>query len=110
MTGWIVYFMQFKSDDFINNSYNARLATLADYTVRGDILASDGTVLATTNVDKAGNETRNYPYGNVFAHAVGYSVNGMSGVELDANYNLLRSNAFALTRILDVYKRQMMVL
>ena len=106
MTGWIVYFMQFKSDDFINNSYNARLATLADYTVRGDILASDGTVLATTNVDEAGNETRNYPYGNVFAHAVGYSVNGMSGVELDANYNLLRSNAFALTRIFNEIRDQ----
>lgn len=26
MTGWIIYFMQFKSEDFINNSYNARLA------------------------------------------------------------------------------------
>lgn len=91
--------MQFKSEDFINNSYNARLAKLSDYTVRGDILANDGTVLATTNVDEAGNETRKYPYGSVFAHAVGYSVNGMSGVELDANYNLLRSNAFILTRI-----------
>ncbi len=99
MTGWIIYFMQFKSEDFINNSYNARLAKLSDYTVRGDILANDGTVLATTNVDEAGNETRKYPYGSVFAHAVGYSVNGMSGVELDANYNLLRSNAFILTRI-----------
>ena len=99
MTGWIIYFMQFKSEDFINNSYNARLAKLSDYNVRGDILANDGTVLATTNVDEAGNETRKYPYGSVFAHAVGYSVNGMSGVELDANYNLLRSNAFILTRI-----------
>lgn len=48
MTGWIIYFMQFKSEDFINNSYNARLAKLSDYTVRGDILANDGTVLATT--------------------------------------------------------------
>lgn len=67
MTGWIIYFMQFKSEDFINNSYNARLAKLSDYTVRGDILANDGTVLATTSVDEAGNETRNYPYGSVFA-------------------------------------------
>lgn len=99
MTGWLVYFMQFQSEDFINNSYNARLATLSDYVIRGDILASDGTVLATTAVDDAGNETRQYPYGSVFSHAVGYSVNGMSGVELDANYNLLRSNSFFLTRI-----------
>ena len=28
MTGWIIYFMQFKSEDFINNSYNARLENI----------------------------------------------------------------------------------
>lgn len=99
MTAYLIYFMQVKSDDFINNSYNARLATLADQTIRGDILANDGTILAKTQVDEQLNETRYYPYGRVFAHAVGYSVNGMAGAELDANYNLLRSNSFILTRI-----------
>ncbi len=99
MTGYYIYFVQFQSDDFINNSYNARLDTLEDHTIRGDILANDGTVLAETSVDEAGNETRNYPYANTFAHAVGYAVNGMSGVELDANYNLLCSNAFILNRL-----------
>lgn len=99
MTGYFIYFVQFESDDFINNPYNARLETLEDHTIRGDILANDGTVLAETIVDEMGNETRHYPYANTFAHAVGYSVNGMSGVELDANYYLLSSNAFILNRL-----------
>jgi peptidoglycan glycosyltransferase len=99
MTGYFLYFVGFESEDFINNPYNARLATMADQVVRGDILSSDGTILATTNVDDWGNETRSYPYGRVFAHAVGYADNGMAGVELSANYNLLRSNSFILTRI-----------
>jgi peptidoglycan glycosyltransferase len=99
MTGYFIYFVGFESTDFINNPYNARLATMAEQVVRGDILSSGGEILATTQVDDWGNETRVYPYGRVFAHAVGYADNGMAGVELDANYQLLRSNSFILTRI-----------
>lgn len=99
MTGYFIYFIQEKSDDFINNSYNARLEQLQKYAVRGDVLADDGTVLATMTVNGDGSETRSYPYANLFAHAVGYSINGMSGVELDANYYLLNSNTFLLNRL-----------
>lgn len=99
MTGYFVYFVQVKSSDFVNNPYNARLDRLEQYAVRGKILADDGTVLAETQVDEAGNETRYYPYGNVFAHAVGFSSNGMAGVELDANYHLLTSNTFIVNRL-----------
>ena len=38
------YFLQVKSEDVINNSYNARLDSFSDRIVRGRILASDGTV------------------------------------------------------------------
>lgn len=99
MTGYFVYFVQVKSEDFINNSYNARLETMKNHTICGNILANDGTILAETRLDDAGNETRYYPYANVFAHAIGYASNGMSGVELDANYHLHRSNAFILNRL-----------
>lgn len=99
MTGYFIYFIQVKSDDFINNSYNARLNQLQNYSIRGNILADDGSVLAQTTVNEDGSETRSYPYGSVFAHAVGYSINGMSGAELDANYYLLTSNSFILTRL-----------
>ena len=68
------YFLQMKSEDVINNPYNARLDSFSDRIVRGSILASDGTVLAETTTDDAGNETRVYNYGGVFDHAVGYSL------------------------------------
>ncbi|MDD6193462.1 MAG: penicillin-binding protein 2 [Lachnospiraceae bacterium] len=99
MTGYFAYFVQVKSSDFVNNPYNARLERLEQYAIRGRILAADGTVLAETQLDEAGNETRYYPYGNVFAHAVGYASNGMAGVELDANYHLLTSNTFIVNRL-----------
>lgn len=99
MTGYFVYFVQVKSSDFINNSYNARLENLQKQAIRGNILAEDRTVIAATQVAEDGTEYRSYPYGNVFAHAVGFSVNGMAGVELDANYYLLTSNAFILNRL-----------
>ena len=99
MSGYFAYFVQVKSSDFVNNPYNARLDRLEQYAIRGKILAEDGTVLAETQVDDAGNETRYYPYGNVFAHAVGYSSHGMAGVELDANYHLLTSHTFIVNRL-----------
>ena len=49
--GW---FLQLKSEDVINNSYNARLDSFADRVVRGEIKSSDGRILAETNVDEAG--------------------------------------------------------
>ena len=104
LSAYFCYFMVFSSEDFINNSYNARISAMSESVVRGDILSSDGQVLATTETDNEGNETRVYPYGNVFAHAVGYNSNGMAGVELDGNFYLLRSHSFILNRILNDLK------
>ena len=53
-------------DSVINNSYNARLDSFSDRIVRGRILASDGTVPAQTQMDGGGNETRVYPFGDIF--------------------------------------------
>ena len=86
------YFLQMKSEDVINNPYNARLDSFSDRIVRGSILASDGTVLAETTTDDAGNETRVYNYGGVFDHAVGYSSKGKTGIEAMANFYLLSSH------------------
>lgn len=99
MIGYFVYFMVFRSEDFINSPYNKRQDTFAVHVVRGSILSSDGQVLAETVTDENGEETRQYPYGSVFAHAVGYAVNGKSGIESTANFNLLRSHASFLKRL-----------
>ena len=86
-----VNFQLNESEDFINNDYNSREDLFAERVTRGEIHSADGKVLATTIVDTEG-ESRFYPYDYLFSHVVGYSVNGKSGVEKIANFNLLRSH------------------
>jgi len=90
----IAHYVNFQineSEDFINNDYNGREELFAERVIRGEIHSADGEVLATTIVDN-GNEARFYPYDYLFSHVVGYSVNGKSGIEKIANFNLLRSH------------------
>lgn len=89
---YLGYFLQIKSEDVIGNPYNARLNSFADRIVRGNILSNDGTVLARTNVSEDGTETREYPYNELFAHVVGYSSAGKTGLESIANFYLLSSH------------------
>lgn len=93
-----------KSDSFINSSYNPRLDSMSKTVVRGEILSSGGDVLAKTQTDADGNETRVYPYGRIFAHVVGYSSNGKSGIESVENFALLRSHTFFLEQIVNDLK------
>ena len=93
------YFLQVRSEDVINNSYKARLDRFSDRIVRGKIMAGDGTVLAETQVDADGNETRVYYYGSVFDHAVGYSAKGKTGIEALANFYLLTSHVNLLEQV-----------
>ncbi len=104
LIGYMVYFQVVKSDSFISSSYNSRLDLYAERVIRGDILSSEGDVLATTVVDEDGEESRSYPFGRVFAHVVGYTNNGKSGLEKQYNFNLLRSHSFFLTQIVNELK------
>ncbi len=99
MMGYIVYFNAVKSKDIINSPYNVRLDSMADRVVRGKILDQDGQVLAETIVAEDGSEKRNYPYGAIYGHVVGYDSHGKSGLESLNNFDLLTSNAFFAERI-----------
>ena len=99
MMGYIVYFNAVRSKDMINNPHNVRLDSMADRVVRGCILDDSGNVLAETIVSEDGSETRNYPYGKLYAHVVGYDALGKSGLESTENFDLLTSNAFFLERL-----------
>lgn len=92
MGAYMGYFIQAESEEVINNPYNSRLDSLSDRIIRGKILSSDGTVLAETSVAEDGSETRIYPYGELFAHVVGYSTAGKTGIESLANFYLLSSH------------------
>lgn len=94
LMGYFTYFQFEESEQFINNPYNKRQELFTQSVVRGEIYSADGVTLAETIVDEEGNETRKYPYGRIFAHVVGYSTHGNTGIESLANFSLLRSNIF----------------
>lgn len=92
----IIYLIKFQvvdSGDIITNSYNKRLSTYGENMIKGTIYSSNGKELAVTEVDEDGNKTRNYPYDKMFAHVVGYDINGKAGLESKCNYQLFTSNA-----------------
>ncbi|MDO4303981.1 MAG: penicillin-binding transpeptidase domain-containing protein [Bacillota bacterium] len=93
MAGYIAYYSVTHQQELINNSYNGRQQMLLAQNRRGSIYSADGNILARTVVDEEGNEKREYPYQNLFSHAVGYATNGRMGVEAQANYYLINSNA-----------------
>lgn len=99
MMGYMVYFYVVQSKEIINSPYNVRLDYMSDRVVRGKILDSNGKVLAETKVAEDGTETRVYPYGDMFAHVVGYDSHGKSGLESTGNFHLLTSNAFFIERL-----------
>ncbi len=106
MIGYFIYFEAILSPDVINNPYNARLDAFAERIIRGNILSADGTVLARTTVSEDGTETREYPYANLFAHAVGYSTRGTTGIEELANYYLLSSSISQVDQLKNQVKDQ----
>ena len=96
MMGYFAYFIIFRSSDIINNSYNKRQTVLAERVVRGEILSAQGEVLAKTVTDEEGTETREYPYGELFANVVGRFSKGKTGIEESENIRLLTSNISSL--------------
>jgi len=93
MTYYIADYAISNQQTLISNSYNGRQKILAAQNIRGTIYSKDGDVLVSSSVNESGTEVRNYAYGKLFAHVVGYAVNGKMGVEADANYYLINSNA-----------------
>lgn len=106
MMGYLVWFGAVRSKEIINSPYNVRLDSMAERVIRGEIVDKDGNVLAKTNVSKDGTETREYPYGNLYAHVIGYDSNGKAGLESTQNFNLLTSNAFFLEKIANEIKEE----
>lgn len=92
MLGYLGYYVATSEQEMLNNSYNTRQELLQSRNLRGTIYSKDKEVLAETRLDDEGNETRVYPYDNMFSHIVGYSTKGRTGVEALANYYLINTN------------------
>ncbi len=91
MAGYVVYFVMHDSDEVLNNSYNNRQELLAKRVTKGSILSDTGKVLAETKTDSSGEEYRYYPYDGLFAHVVGRSTHGKTGLESSEGYTMLTS-------------------
>lgn len=101
LAGYLVYFNVYKADEINSNANNTKQESKQEQIIRGSILSADGEILAGTNVDEEGNETRLYPFENVFAHVVGYATNGKAGVEAESNFDLLSCHASILEQVKD---------
>ncbi len=93
MMGYTCHYAATHQQELINNSYNGRQELFIARNTRGKIYAAGGQVLAETQTDEQGKETRVYPYENLFAHVVGYASNGRFGIEAESNFYLINSNA-----------------
>ena len=93
LAGYFLYSVQFYAKSTVNDSHNTRKKDLAKQVIRGSIFAADGSVLAQEALDSEGKEVRNYPYGELFAHVVGFASMGSTGIESAADVDLLTSNA-----------------
>lgn len=94
----VAYIEIFERDSLNSNINNTRKAGSGNV-IRGNIVTLDGTVLASTDIDGEGNETRSYPYANIFAHAVGYASNGSAGLEAEENFDLMSSHTSLLSQM-----------
>lgn len=92
MIGYMVYFQVEQSKKLLSSPYNQRQIRKENNVIRGSILSNDGDILAETTVNEDGTENRVYKYTNLFAHVVGYSDYGGSGLEAVQSYRLLESH------------------
>lgn len=88
LIGYLIYFTVFEQKKMSMHPQNSRLNNLESEVLRGDIYDSKRRLLATTD----GEGNRVYPYDNLYAHVVGYSQYGKTGVEALANSELLYPN------------------
>lgn len=93
MSTYLFIYVKNNEQKLINNSYNSRSTLLAKENIRGVIYDNAGNILAQTVTDASGKEHREYPYKNMYAHVVGFSTKGKTGVESEGNYYLINSNA-----------------
>ncbi|MBQ6361391.1 MAG: penicillin-binding protein 2 [Lachnospiraceae bacterium] len=105
MAGYMIRFVYRDADLYKNDSRNAkRMKQLENKFLRGDIMAADETVLATTSVTEDGGESRSYPLGQTFAHVVGYTGRGTTGIEGMANSYLQDSHTNPALRIVEALR------
>ncbi|MBR1471343.1 MAG: FtsW/RodA/SpoVE family cell cycle protein [Lachnospiraceae bacterium] len=92
MFGNILLFLWREGGVAMTNTYNSkRIAILERDNIRGEIYAADGTVLARTIPGEVA-DGREYPFGELYAHVVGYAAKGGAGIEREMQRYLITSD------------------
>ena len=104
MIGYYAYFIVVDSQEVASNSYNKRVDDRQEKIQRGTIYANNGEKLAFSDPGSTGNKNRHYPYGKTFAHVVGISTHGKSGLEKSCNFDLLSTRDTPFQEIINDFK------
>lgn len=101
LIGYFSYLVGFSSKGMSNNPYNKLQNLLANSVTRGNILSSDGEILATTAYDDNDEEYRYYPFNEEYCHIVGSVDKGLYGLESAYNFELLSSTTGIVSKVLN---------
>ena len=104
MIGYYAFFIAFDSQEVASNSYNKRVDEKQEKIQRGTIYASHGEKLSYSDPGSTGNKNRHYPYGKTFAHVVGITSHGKSGLEKSCNFDLLSTRDTPLQMIINDFQ------
>lgn len=108
MIGYYVHFIIVDSTEIVSNNGNELTDTKNNNLLRGTIYSKNGKTLAYTDdngtADNLDDDERVYPYGKTFAHAIGITTHGKSGIEKFCNYDLLNNEAKPLQKIIDDFQ------
>ncbi len=99
LIGYIVKFTAIDSRSILTSPYNKRTSSIQQKVRRGKIISANDKILAETVTSSDGEDTRSYPYEDIFAHVVGYSKHGKGGLESAYNYDLITSHTNILDQI-----------
>ena len=97
LISYIAYFQVFKGPDIANDSGNKRLWAKRNEVLRGTIYDRDGEALTSSiRIDKF-NQSREYIYGDLYVHALGYIDErfGITGLEDQFDSELSKYNSFS---------------
>lgn len=83
---YLSYFELFSASKVQDNAYNKRLWLEEEYVLRGSIYDRNGTPLATSTQTEKG-QIRNYEYGSLYSHIIGYNHRELGRDGLEKTYN-----------------------
>ncbi len=83
---YLTYFQVFRAPELKNDGSNPRTVLEEQRIKRGDILSSDGKVLAYSHMVEDG-QKRIYPYDNMYSHVIGYNSTRYGRSMLEKTYN-----------------------